>query len=245
MRKLYSLILWLLLVVTLSACDDWERTSPYARHEHLSSWSQLDRMTVDGIWIVYFYLDRCAACLGIEEDVLNFASQYGSQIPIYFVNSGRVDDDPPAGVRRVPTLLIYDHDELIEVVTNEPIILRRLNALAEGTYMGQLDYDDFNHFTHWDEHLDVEHNTTWLIYYYANNCTACENFRQDIFSFSANQMIDIPVYFVNADTIEGDVPFDLRFTPTLIIFQSGKTNPIIEPQVTSALLDRLRDGTYS
>ncbi len=244
MRKLYGLVLLLLLVWTLSACDDWERTSPYARHEHLSSWSQLDRMTVDGLWIVYFYLDRCAACLGIEDDVLNFASQYGSEIPIYFVNSGRVDDDPPAGVRRVPTLLIYDHDELIEIVTNEPIILRRLNALAEGTYAGQLDYDDFNHFANWDEYLDVEHDTPWLIYYYSNNCVACENFRQDIFSFSANQLIDIPVYFVNSDTIEGETPFNLVATPTIIVFRPGM-HWRIEPLVTATLLERLRDGTYN
>ncbi|TVP94404.1 MAG: thioredoxin family protein [Acholeplasmatales bacterium] len=244
MRKLYGLILLGLLGLTLSACDDWSRTSPYARYTHLSSWSELDQMSVDGLWIVYFYLDRCAACLGIEDDVLNFATQYGSQIPLYFVNSGRVDDDPPAGVRRVPTLLIYDGDELIEIVTNEPIILRRLNTLAEGMYAGQLDYDDFTHFAHWDDYLDIEHETMWMIYYYANQCTACDNIRQDIFSFSANQLIDIPVYFVNADTIEGDVPFNLIATPSLVVFRPGL--PLrIEPQVTPTLLDRLRDGTYN
>ncbi|TVP85635.1 MAG: hypothetical protein EA375_03470 [Acholeplasmataceae bacterium] len=280
-RNICHVVLIVLLAFLLFACqdndngqDDPNDEQPvdydalYDAQLRINHWDELDTIDESGIWLIYYYMRLCPACIYIQDAIFNFVTAHGIRYPVYFGEaSAAFTGTPPADIRYVPTMIVMSGSNYIEHIVGADI-LTLLSQLAGETYQlpdPQIGIDDevnpgeqlvdFDalydaqlRINHWDELDTIDESGLWLIYLYSRSCPACILIQEEVFIFVATQDDRHPVYFGEATpdlTSTGTPPADIRYVPTVIVMLGSTYVELIEGAADIlTLLSQLSQDTY-
>lgn len=238
----------------------------YDAQLRINNWDELDTVDESGIWLIYFYMRICPACIHIQDEVFNFVTAHGLRYPVYFGEaSPEFTGTPPADIRFVPTVIVMLGSTYVEHIVGADI-LTLFSQLSDDTYPlpdqqtgiedqdnhgGQsFDYDAFYdaqlRISHWDELDTIDESGIWLIYLFSRNCPACIHIQEEVFIFVTTQGIRYPVYFGEASpNFTGTPPVDIRHVPTVIVMlDSTYVEHVVGASDILTLLSQLSHDTY-
>lgn len=114
------------------ACNN-ENSEPSERSfSILNDWSDIERTSETGLWLIYFYHPGCPACAEVEPDVKAFNNLMGEQYPVYLAHSHQVTGTrPDADIRYVPTIVVVEGNNYQSFHTGVPAIRSLLGSLTE------------------------------------------------------------------------------------------------------------------
>lgn len=113
-------------------------------------------------------------------------------------------------------------------------------------------YDEFDHITSFYA-IDAMPEDTYLVYFYSEYCSHCNDIKQDVLKFAAKNDQNIKIYFLDSSYATGTdrivmdpvTDADLSGTPTIVTVVNGvitHVNP--GSDVVLDVLDAINDGTY-
>jgi thiol-disulfide isomerase/thioredoxin len=224
MKKLI-LVLSLLLILTLTACDNGKLDYDDFSDISLESNADAENMS-NNIYIVYYYQESCSHCLTIKEDILAFADTF-TLIDFYIIDTSSVDDIPSVpGYSGTPSVFVFSGGEVIERYVgfeNIPLFIDIYSNLEV-----ELDYDSFRarQLTTYQQILNVN-SDKYLVYYYLDSCPSCIEIKDQFLEWAININIR-QLYIMNGAVVEDpdNIPTELQIlssgTPLLIVMSNGE-----------------------
>ncbi len=234
MRKVYLVVIFMILLMTLSGCrQTYFGEYTYRDFDHLDHWTELDDLGHDRIDMVYYY-DRdffgtpCPGCKMVNESIFLFGQENTLGVHLTLVNEREVQGLRPVGVRTAPRLILIENGEITHNVMGAGPIFEWLEALDKKQFElpyydppHQFEYRDFETFSL--SQLQSLDNEDIIVYAYLEVCAACQLIKQDVLHFIDQYNGAYTVYiwdllYVSIPSEYSDFP---TVVPSIIVFESG------------------------
>lgn len=228
MKKLI-LLLSLLLLITLSACDNTVEEDPIDLFEYsdftdisIPTNGEAETKSTDK-YIVYYYQEACTHCQTIKQEILGFADTF-TDIDFYILDAANAPDySSLEEFEGTPTVFVFSGEEILESY----IGITQVREFIQIYSNLELTYDtfDLNHLTSYQEVLDIESDTYYL-YYYLDSCPNCIAIKDNVLSWAFTLNIN-NIFFMNGSNVvdPDNIPTELQIlasgSPLLIVMNNG------------------------
>jgi thioredoxin-related protein len=224
---------------SLTACTEEEtpdQTIDYNDFEEVGSFETALSKEEES-YLLYFYSETCSICVNVKSDVLSFFDTNQELMKVYMMdvyntegNYRSIDLGEGAELVGTPTLILVENGAVRSFFQGSVEIEQYMECGVETDIADcglELEYNDFEFLSHFDNAL-LKEEATYLLYFYSETCGHCQNIKVDVLQFINEHQDTIKVYLVDARTVEGShLSLDLgdgetlSGTPTLVVVEGG------------------------
>ncbi len=127
---LKKILLILIIVLSLMACQKPLADKDYADFEHMDHWDELNDLP-NGEVVLFYYSPYCVISRSIEDEATEyFVILENSGIPVILIHEGLIFEQgtQPLEVIETPSLLIYEDGEFVEIISGAKPVTEYLKA---------------------------------------------------------------------------------------------------------------------
>ncbi|MGE4379267.1 MAG: hypothetical protein AB7E16_05140, partial [Candidatus Izemoplasmatales bacterium] len=128
-----KIILVIIIVLTMVACQKDLPNKDYIDFNHMEHWDELETLP-DGEVLLFYYSPYCVISKSIEDEATEyFVILENAGTPIYLINEGFIFEqgEQPLEVIETPSLLIYNNQEFVEIISGAKPVTEYLSARVD------------------------------------------------------------------------------------------------------------------
>jgi thioredoxin-related protein len=234
MKKISLLIVVVLSVVLLSACDSNLELDYSDFQDHIVDSYDYVESIPNERYVIYYYGANCGHCATVKQDVLNFFYNF-DLMPFYIIETGNtIDVSTLEEFQGTPTLFVMANGEIIDSYVGYIEVLEFVEIYNNINNI-TLDYDYFSpqYITDYDEILN-QNPGDYVVYFYDSNSSDSLDVKEDVLKFAFSQGPN-DVYFIDKqDVLDVVLPSQLDvFNTSDVVLLVMSNGVITESHVTT------------